>query len=338
MFGTKVRQADVDLIIDEFVGIGGNLVDTANVYGRGVESGSDSLGGEAELSLRSALARHRHELLVATKGYWLTTAEHGPNRVGLSRSHLLKSVDDSLRRLGVDHVDLFQCHVWDFYTPIDETLRTLDDLVRLGKVRYLGASNWDGWHVLKSSMTAAATGLTPLISNQIWYNILDRGVESSIIPACRDQGVGIIAWGALAQGFLSGRYERHSIGPDRGSRIESTLSSEPSSWGRLATDRNWGVIDSIREIALAHDVRPGLVALRWLLDVGKCDVAIVGGSTVEQIHSLMQASSISLTREEVQSLTMRSAPDPSYPTSFYDLFCYRHSPFYGGHRIAKDLP
>jgi aryl-alcohol dehydrogenase-like predicted oxidoreductase len=329
-FGTRVSNRDAATLISEFGERGGNLLDTSNIYG--------NRGGAAEMAIGAAIRGRRHEFVIATKGYWLVEDRPGPNRVGLSRTYLVRNVEASLDRLGTDYIDLFQCHIWDFYTPIDETFRVLDDLVRAGKVRYLGASNWDSWHVVRANVAADRIGAPRIVSDQVWYNLADRVMEHSILPACRDQGVSAIAWGALAQGFLTGRYRRGSTEPDAGSRTSGAVAGEPSAWGNLATEQNWRVLDALAAIASNHGVDIGNIALRWPIDSGACDVALIGGSNLDQVRSLLRSIDLGLAREEIERLREVSEPRIPYPRNFYELFCYRDSPYFGGHRERSEPP
>jgi aryl-alcohol dehydrogenase-like predicted oxidoreductase len=332
MFGTRIGDRDVSTLVAEFADLGGNLLDTSNIYGRGVLAHDPARGGAAEEAIGKALRGRRHDLIVATKGYWLVEEAPGPNRVGLSRTYLTRNIETSLQRLGTDYIDLFQCHIWDFYTPIEETLRVLDDLVTAGKIRYVGASNWDAWHVVRASAAADRAGIPRIVSDQVWYCLADRTMEHAILPACRDQGVSTIAWGVLAQGFLSGRYSRESTGPEPGSRPAVAVPAEPSSWANLATERNWQTLDVLGEVAEAHDVSVGTVAMRWPLDAGMCDVVLIGGSTPAQVRGLFPSISLRLEPSEIEGLQQVSEPAYPYPRSFYETFCHRDSPFYGGHR------
>jgi aryl-alcohol dehydrogenase-like predicted oxidoreductase len=332
MFGTRINGRDAEALVAEFAALGGNLLDTSNVYGRGVLADQPLLGGAAEEAIGEAIKNRRHDVVVATKGYWLVDEAPGPNRIGLSRTYLLKNVEASLRRLQTDYIDLFQCHIWDFYTPIEETLRVLDDLVTAGKIRYVGASNWDAWHVVRANAAADRAGIPRIVSDQVWYCLADRTMEHAILPACRDQGVATIAWGVLAQGFLSGRYRRGVAGPDPGSRPAVALPGEPSSWATLATERNWQILDALAKVADRLGQSISSVAIRWPLDAGMCDVVILGGSSPEQVRGLYAAIATRLDAQDVEQLRAVSEPDYPYPRSFYEHFCYRDSAYYGGHR------
>jgi aryl-alcohol dehydrogenase-like predicted oxidoreductase len=331
-FGTRFDVPECRRIVDMYADLGGNLVDTANMYGGGTPGTNAKLAGTAERSAGLALKGRRDRFVLATKGFWLMEDEVTPNSVGLSRTYLVRSVEASLRRLGTDYIDLYQCHAWDFYTPIEVTMRVLDDLVSAGKVRYAGASNWDGWHVVKASTASDHSGLTRPISNQIWYNLADRGVENSVVPACRDQGVGVIAWGALGQGFLSGIYSPDHARPESGSRFETMKPGESSEFQAMATPQNWRTLDLLRQFAEVHHTNVSAVAVAALLELPGCDVALVGGSSQEQFAAVLEATDVHLSTTEVDALRQSSEPAQPYPVNFLSIFCKREGPHFGGLR------
>ena len=334
-FGTTLDVETSRRMVDLYQEDGGNLIDTANLYGGGMRGSNRQMAGTSEQTVGTVVKGRRDRFVIQTKGYWLMEDEVRPNSVGLSRTYLAGAIEASLRRLQTDYIDLYQCHVWDFYTPVEETMRVLDDFVRAGKIRYVGVSNWDGWHVVKANAAASAGGLTPLVSNQIWYNIADRVAEHSLIPACRDQNVSIIAWGALAQGFLTGRYRR-DMAAAAGSRFEIMEDGESSSWKNLAVDRNWATLDVLDQIAKAHDKSVANVATRWLLQAGNCDVALLGASRLQQFEDLLAVNLFRLDDDQMERLNRVSEIPRSYPHNFLDLFCRRESPFYGGLRVQKE--
>jgi aryl-alcohol dehydrogenase-like predicted oxidoreductase len=224
--------------------------------------------------------------------------------------------------------------VWDFYTPVEETLRVLDGFVRSGKIRYIGVSNWEGWHVVKTNACARSANLTPVISNQIYYNIADRVAENSIIPACRDQNVGIIVWGALGHGFLAGGYKRGDEHPAKDSRLHGDVmkAGESTSWDYLANEKSWTILEQLARLAKRPGRTVATVAIRWLLQHGCCDVVLLGGEKPEYYEDALNLLNFRLTEDEMQELTKISEPDPVYPTNFYKLFCHRNSKFWGGLR------
>ena len=256
--GTGVDEKTPLKIVDRYYEAGGNLIDTSNLYGGGMRGSNTETAGTSEKTVGKCLKGKRDKFIVASKGYWLMEDEVRPNRVGLSRSYLTRNIDNSLKRLGTDYIDLYQCHAWDFYTPVEETMWVLDDFVRAGKIRYIGVSIWDGWHVVKANTFSKFSGLTKLVSNQIWYNVADRVTEHSVIPACRDQKVSILAWGIFAQGFLTGKYRRGAKSSDAASKFHIMKDSESSLWERLAIEKNWATIDVLEK---SH----GHTAKQWLI-------------------------------------------------------------------------
>jgi len=331
-FGTSLDQKDCSNLVDAFYEIGGNLIDTSNIYGGGLIGSNTKMAGTSESAVGKAVKGKRDRYIIATKGYWLMEDEVRPNSIGLSRAYLAKNIEASLKRLGTDYIDLYQCHVWDFYTPVDETLRVLDNFVRAGKIRYTGVSNWDGWHVVKANNYAKQYGLTPIISNQIWYTLVDRVSENSIIPACRDQEVSIIAWGALGQGFLTGKYSRGDKEPAPKSRFKTVKDTEMSSFRILASKKNWDLLDLIIDIAKKHNSSIPNVSIKWLLQSGNCDIVLLGGSKIQQYLENFNLINYKLSDDEVEKLRNASEPEPTYPISFYNLFCRRESKFYRGLR------
>ncbi len=330
-FGTTVDEKTAQRITDMYYEAGGNLVDTSNLYGGGFQGSNTAMAGTSERTVGKAVKGKRDQFIIATKGYWIMEDEVAPNRVGLSRTYLARNIEASLKRLGTDYIDLYQCHAWDFYTPLEETMRVLDDFVRAGKIRYIGASNWDGWHVVKANTFAGSAGLTRLVSNQIWYNLADRVTEHSLIPACRDQKVSILAWGIFAQGFLSGRYRRGSRRPE-GTRFDIMKNCESSSWENLAVEKNWAVLDTLDDIAKTHGKSIPDVVIQWSLQAGACDVILLGFSREEQFTNVMKALDFKLTEQQLQDLNKVSEIPAPYPMNFLNLFCRRESENYGGLR------
>jgi aryl-alcohol dehydrogenase-like predicted oxidoreductase len=331
-FGTGLDEKSADRIVGLYLDAGGNLVDTANIYGGGVIGRNEELAGTSERTVGKLIKGRRDRFVVATKGFWLMENRVSPNSVGLSRSYLTKNIENSLRRLGTDYVDLYQCHMRDHYTPVEETLSVLNDFVRAGKVRYVGVSNWDGWHVVEAQLIARQRGFAPIVSNQIWYNLADRVSEDAIIPACREYSVSIIAWGAMAEGFLSGKYRRGAVEPAPNAKMWVALKGEMFSWQRLAHERNWNVIDVLARVAERHGRSIPNIAIRWLLDDATADVILVGAGNLEQFENNLQALRFSLTPDEANELREVSEHSHPYPMSFYELFCYHNSKYYGGLR------
>jgi aryl-alcohol dehydrogenase-like predicted oxidoreductase len=333
-FGTALDEKKSQRVLDMFMDAGGNLVDTSNLYGGGMRANNSQMAGTSEKTVGKVIKGKREKLVIATKGNWLMGDTVTPNSVGLSRTYLTREIEASLRRLDTDYIDLYQCHCVDFYTPVEETMRVFDDFVRAGKIRYVGVSNWDGWQVVKANCYARHANLTPVISNQIYYNIVDRIAENSIISACRDQNVSIIVWGALAHGFLSGTQKRGDKAPAQESRLSGTVmkDGESTTWKYLANERNWTILDHLERLAQGPGRTIANVAMRWLLQCGHCEVVLMGGEKPEFYKSYLDMLQFRLTDEEVRELTKISEPPPCYPTNFQNIFCRRESEFYGGLR------
>lgn len=330
-FGTTLDVETSSNVVDAFQEAGGNLIDTSNLYGGGMVGTNTEMAGTSERTIGKILKGRRDEFIVASKGCWLMEDEVTPNSTGLGRTYLARNIENSLKQLNTDYIDLYQCHSWDFYTPVEETMRVLDDFVRAGKIRYLGVSNWDGWHVVKANSYAKNNNLTRLTSNQVWYSLADRTIEHSVLPACRDQEVSIVAWGALAQGFLTGRYRRGSKRPEE-SRFDNMKKGESSSWERLAIERNWATIDVLDRIATNHGRTIPVISARWLMQSETCDVILLGGSSSEQYVSILDVLNFELSDEEMKELTGVSEPEHPYPRNFIELFGKKESEFYGGLR------
>jgi aryl-alcohol dehydrogenase-like predicted oxidoreductase len=284
--------------IDMCLDAGVDLIDTADVYSAGV---SEEIIGEV---LDGAGRRDR--VLLATKARMPMGS--GPNEAGLSRHHLIRACEASLRRLRADHIDLYQVHEWDGQTPLEETLEALDTLVRSGKVRYIGCSNYAGWQLMKALGVSERLGLQRFVSQQIHYTLQAREAEHELVPAGLDQGVGILVWSPLAGGLLSGKYRRGAQGPE-GARQLTDWNEPPVH----DPDRLYDVVDALVEIADGRGVSAAQVALAWLLGrPGVCSV-IVGARTDEQLADNLAAAGLSLSDEERRRLDEVSAPPLPYP-------------------------
>jgi aryl-alcohol dehydrogenase-like predicted oxidoreductase len=290
-FGNKDWGCDSDTsvgIVNAFVDAGGTFVDTADMYSGGV---SEEYVGKAIKD------KPRDQLVIATK-CWFPTGD-GPNDRALSRKHIIDACEASLRRLGTDYIDLYQIHGPDPYTPIEETMRALDDLVRDGKVRYLGCSNLYGWQIVKANMTADAAGGSRFISAQHLYNLLRRDIEREILPACDDQGIGMICWSPLASGMLTGKY-RGENKPDPQSRLGKNA--------KILVARYWWdealtLVDTVGEVADELGRSEAQIALSWLLGDDRVTAPIVGARTVEQLTDNLVAGDFDLPIEIRQKLT-----------------------------------
>jgi len=275
---------------------GVNLIDTADVY-------SD---GRSEELIGEALVGQRDEVLLATKARF--PMGQGPNDAGLSRHHLIRACENSLRRLRTDYIDLYQVHEWDGQTPLEETLSALEHLLSTGKVRYVGCSNFAGWQVMKALGIADAHGLPRFVSQQVYLSLQERSAEYEIVPSALDQGLGLLIWSPLAGGWLSGKYRRGAEAPE-GSR-HATEWSEPPVYDQ---DKLWDTIDVLVEIADGHGVSAAQVALAWLMQRPGVTTVIVGARNEEQLSDNLAAADLALSAQEVTRLEEISRPRLIYP-------------------------
>jgi aryl-alcohol dehydrogenase-like predicted oxidoreductase len=282
--------------IDMCLDAGINLIDTADVYSDGL---SEEIVGRA-------LRGRRDRVLLATKARM--PMGEGPNDAGLSRHHIIRACEASLRRMGTDYVDLYQVHEWDGATPLEETLGALDHLVSSGKVRYIGCSNYAGWHLMKALGISERRGLQRFISQQIYYSLQARDAEYELVPVALDQGVGILVWSPLAGGLLSGKYRRDQEGPE-GSRQLTDWKEPPVRDQEALHD----IVDALVEIAEEHDVSPAQVALAWTLGRPGVASVVIGARTDEQLADNLGAADLVLGDEERSRLDELSAPPLLYP-------------------------
>jgi aryl-alcohol dehydrogenase-like predicted oxidoreductase len=305
-FGAEADEATSGAMLEAFVEAGGNFVDTADVY---AEAGASEEIIGRWLKAHPEDARH---IVVATKGRFPMGS--GPNDLGLSRRHLRLALDDSLRRLDVDHIDLYQMHAWDALTPLEETLRFLDDAVSAGKISYYGFSNYLGWQVTKAVFTAREHGWTAPVTLQPQYNLLVRDIEHEVVPACLDAGLGLLPWSPLAGGWLTGKYQRDTT-PTGASRLGEDPERGMEAWGpRNQQDRTWAVIDAVGEVAAEAGVKPAQVALAWVGAQPGVTSVILGARTVEQLRDNLAAADLSLTTDQLTRLSAVSAPQvEDYP-------------------------
>ena len=276
-----------------------NFFDTADAYA----------GGESEALLGAALKPHRDQVVIATKvGF-----RSGPalTRAGLSRRHILWSVDQSLKRLGTDWIDVYIAHREDPHTPIEETLAALDAVVRAGKVRYLGFSNWSAWKAAAALEIQKANGLAPFTHGQMYYSLVGRDVERDVIPMMRRYGIGLTVWSPLASGFLSGKYTRQTLS-DPNNRL--------SGFDILPFDKEQGfkLVERMRAIAAVHDASVAQVAIAWLLARQGVTSVIVGSTKLSQLEDNLQAVAVTLTCDQIAELDTATALAPVYPNFFTD--------------------
>lgn len=282
--------------IDIAQAAGVNLIDTADVY-------SD---GASEEILGQALGAKRDQMLIATKVRG--GMGDGPNDGGLSRHHIVRAAEASLRRLGTDYIDLYQLHGWDGSTPLEETLAALDDLVRSGKVRYIGASNYSGWHLMKALWASDRRGLEHFASQQIYYSLQSRDAENELVPITLDQGLGILVWSPLAGGLLTGKYRRGQDVPEGSRRFEGWPEPPVYDEGRL-----YDTIEVLVEIAQDHDASATQVGLAWTLAKPGVTSVIVGARTEEQLADSLGSADVTLTEAEIARLDTASATPLPYP-------------------------
>lgn len=294
-FGWTTDEAAGFEVMDAFVEAGGNFIDTADVYSSWAENNP---GGVAEQIIgRWMKARgNRQEVVLATKvrgKMW-----EGPNGEGLSRAHIMRAVEDSLRRLDTDYVDLYQTHWFDADTPIDETLRVLEDLVRQGKVRYIGASNYPAWRLMESLWSAEVNGAPRYDSLQPHYNLAHRDdFERELKEVCERYEIGVIPYSPLAGGFLTGKYDREVV--PESARAEGAKK-------KYFNEKGWRVLDAVRQVAEQAGSTPAAVALGWLLSQPVISSPIVGANSVEQLKGSLATVELSLSEEQLEKLNEAS--------------------------------
>lgn len=305
MKGVTSSDREARAVLDRALDAGIDTIDTANVY---------SEGGSEEC-LGRWLEGRRDRVVLATKCRFpaepAAAGESRPPDAGLSRRAILRACEASLKRLRTDHVDLYQVHMQDRSVPIEETLRALDDLVRSGKVRYVGASNYAGYRLVESLWAADRRGLGAFVSLQLQWSLLVRDAERELIPACRTFGLGVLVWSPLARGFLSGRYLRGKAPPE-GSR----LAAWTDTWRQVDTERGWAVLEKVREVAKRGGTTPAAVAIAWLLRRPETSSVILGARNVEQLDANLAALEVRLSEEDARALEEVSRPAWGYPYDF----------------------
>ncbi|MDB4969241.1 MAG: putative oxidoreductase [Myxococcales bacterium] len=292
-------------LVDQCLEAGVNLFDTADIYS----------AGRSEEILGAALGARRSRVIIATKLH--ARMSDDPNDVGLSRHHIVRACEASLERLGTDWIDLYQVHGYDGLVAVDETLRALDDLVRAGKVRYLGCSNFSGWQLVKSLAASDARGLSRYCALQAYYSLVGRDLEHELVPACVDQRVGVLVWSPLAFGFLGGKYRRGEAAP---------ADARLSAWGTPGTidEQSWAVLEALRAVAERRNVSTAQVALNWLLHRPAVTSVIVGARNGRQLADNLQATTWRLGDDELATLDRVSERPLPYP--------YWHQKKYNGER------
>ncbi|MGA2077450.1 MAG: aldo/keto reductase [Terriglobia bacterium] len=288
------------MVLDRFLDAGGNFIDTADGYAE----------GRSEEILGKGIKGRRHQIVLATKVFSLTGK--GPNQKGLSRKHIAEAVENSLRRLDTDYIDLYQAHCFDSRTPLEETLEALDQLVRQGKVLYLGCSNFAGWQLAKALGISRARGLSKFECLQPQYSLVCRSIERELLPLCREEGVGVIPWSPLAGGFLSGKYRPGGARPS-GSRLAESDPASRGSIERFLTERNFRILGVVEAVARELGKSASQVALAWLLAAREVTAVIFGARTISQLEENLSAIGWDFPRELWLRLDQASALPMEYP-------------------------
>ena len=293
----ELDQKNATGIVARALEAGVNFLDTADVYSFGV---SEQMTGQA----LKDIGVKRSDVVIATKCYG--RMGQGPNDIGASRGHIMDSVSRSLERLQTDHIDLYQIHATDSVTPVEETMRALDDLIRQGMVRYAGVSNWQAWKIMKAQGVAQHAGLARFETLQAYYSIAGRDLEREIVPLLQDQKIGLMVWSPLAGGLLSGKFGPGSNGPEGARRVAFDFPP-------VDKDRAWKCVDAMREIGNKHGVSVARVALAWILAKPFVTSIIIGAKTMEQLDDNLDAAKLSLSADEMNALDEVSALPPEYP-------------------------
>jgi aryl-alcohol dehydrogenase-like predicted oxidoreductase len=292
----QLESGEARRLVDIALEAGVNLFDTADVYS----------GGASETMLGEVIDGRRDELLVATKVRFRSGP--GPNDEGLSRRHIIASCEKSLRRLRTDWIDLYQVHEWDAMTPLEETLGALDDLVRTGKVRYLGCSNYAAWQLMKALGIAERRGFDRFVSQQIYYSVLNREAEHELLPASVEEGLGNLIWSPLAGGLLTGKYRRDVPAPAVGRHLSNWPEPPIADWEHV-----YDVVEAIVTVAESRGASPAQVALSYLLATPGVTSVIVGARTEAQLRDTLAAHDLSLDSDERETLDRASATPLPYP-------------------------
>ncbi len=314
-FGAETPEDETHAILDAFVAAGGDTIDCADVYAE---------GRSEEYVGRWMKARgNRDDIVLLTKGRFRVDPASGPNEFGLSRRHLTRALDASLRRLGVDHIDLYQVHAWDPHTPPEQWLQTLDAFVRSGKVREVGVSNLNGWQLQRAIMLARQEGLAPIVSLQPQYNLLAREVEWELLDLCELEGLGLLPWSPLGGGWLTGKYRREVVAaggsdvPTGATRLGENPGRGVESWFKRNDDRVHAIVDEVVAIAEARGITPSQVALAWVNGRRTVASTILGVRTVAQLEDDLGAVGLVLDADETARLDAVSEPQlPDYPYGF----------------------
>lgn len=287
-------QASANEMVSRVLDAGINLFDTADVY----------TNGQSEIILGKALAHSRDRVLIATKAGFRTG--QAITDTGSSYRHIMSAAEASLKRLQTDYIDLYQLHIPDPITPPEETLRALEDLVRQGKVRYIGYSNFSAWKAAKMLGLQAYYHYTPFVAAQLYYSLLGRDLEHEIVPFVEDAGLGVLVWSPLAGGFLSGKYSRDNSAPEGARRTQFQLPP-------VDVEKGYDVVDRLRQIALEHEASPAQVAIAWILTKPFISSVIIGANKLSQLTDNLKAATLTLSQEAIEQLNTLTAPPTLYP-------------------------
>lgn len=308
-FGAEADEETSHALLDRYVEAGGAFLDTADVYARGM---SEEIIGRWLTRRRAA-----DSLVIATKARFAMSDD--PADRGAGRAHLERAVEASLRRLGVDAIDLYQIHAWDPVTPIEETLETLDDFVTAGKIRWIGVSNFMGWQLERAVLTARHRGWAPVVSLQPQYNLLTRDIELEVVPVCLEENIGLLPWSPLGGGWLTGKYSayerpagatRLGVDPDRG--VEA--------YDLRNNDHTWRVVEAVRTVAAERGVTMSQVALNWVRQRAGVSSVLLGCRNISQLEDNLGALEWELSSAEMERLNEISAPGiPTYPHGFLEV-------------------
>ena len=306
-FGVETDEQGAHAQLDRFIEAGGNLVDTADVYGDGR---SEEIIGRWFASRPADVIE---PVVLATKGRFSRGGDSSPNGAGLSARHLTRALDASLRRMGLESVDLYQVHAYDPLTPLEETLRTLEAFVQAGKIRYYGLSNFTGWQLTKAVHLARALNMAEPVTLQPQYSLLAREIEWEIRPAVIDAGLGMLPWSPLGGGWLSGKYRRDQR-PAGATRLGEDPNRGMEAYDRRGTERTWNVIDAVQKAAEDRGVSMAEIALAWVTDRPGVTSTILGARSVRQLQTNLRAAGLHLTAAETAALDAASDPHPTdYP-------------------------
>lgn len=306
----RVDLKNAEALLARAIEAGVNLIDTADVYSQG---GSEKILGAALKNIGVP----RKDVAIATK--FFSRVGNGPNDAGGSRGHIMDAVDASLKRLETDYIDLYQIHSFDSLTPMDETLRALDDLVSSGRVRYIGCSNWAGWQIVKAMGLSERRGFARYVSSQSFYSIAVRDIEADLVPALDDQGLGLLVWSPLAGGLLSGKF-----GP--GATEDAGARRVNFDFPPVDRDHAWKIVAVMRDIAQKLGVSVARVALAWLLTKPFVTSVILGAKRLDQLDDNLAAADLVLPADALEALDAVSQPPPRYPGWMHDFMDRMRAP------------